>query len=188
MKSLKVLAVAVIALGALAIGSWASPDAKEVKGTLNAVDVSNLTVTISGQDYAVRSTVVVIVEHQGRIPFEELPGYIGQRAELKLDSDGAAYKIKIENEERSNSRDRKRKEIKGTLQGIDATNFTVTVNGQSYSVLPSVIVKVEHQGIIAFEQLASYVGQRVELKLNADGSVYKIEVKNESKSDDEDDD
>lgn len=193
MKSLKILAAAVIALGVLTLGGgWvsasASPDFDEVKGTLNAVDVPNLTVTVNGQDYAVRPTVMVIVEHRGRIPFEQLPDYIGRRVELKLAADGSAYKIEVKSPSEDDEDDHNRREIKGTLQGVNTENRTVTVGGKTYSVLSNAIIKVEEQGIISFEQLASYIGKRVELKLNADGFVYKIEVKNPSEDDDEDDD
>jgi ribosome maturation factor RimP len=191
MKSLKILVAAVIALGVLTLGgSWvsASPDFNEIKGTLNAVDVPNLTVTVNGQDYAVRPTVMVIVEHQGRIPFEQLPDYIGRRVELKLGADGSAYKIEVKGQSEDDEDDHNRREIKGTLQGVSTENWTVTVNGKTYSVLSNAIIKVEDQGRIPFEKLSSYLGKRVELKLNTDGFVYKIEVKNSDEDDEEEDD
>ena len=195
MKSLKILAAAVIALGVLTLGGgWvnasasASPDFDEVKGTLNAVDVPNLMVTVNGQDYAVRPTVLVIVEHQGRIPFEELSSYIGRRVELKLAADGSAYRIEVKSPDEDDEEDHNRREIKGTLQGVNPEDRTVTVNGKAYSVLSNAIIKVEDRGRIPFEELSSYIGKRVELKLNADGFAYKIEVKNPDEDDEEDDD
>lgn len=174
MKVAKLLMVAGLVVAALAVTSWASSN--EVKGTLNAVDVAGLTVTVNGQLYSVSANVVVKVEKQGYIPFSQLPNYIGRQVELKL-SNGVVYKIEVKNGSGGGG---KAGQLKGTLQAVDTANRTITVNTQTFSVSANVVIEVKkgkQKSYISFEQLPSYIGKFVKIKYDAPKTVYKIEIK-----------
>lgn len=173
MKLIKLFAVVGLVVSVLAVTSWASGN--EVKGTLNAVDIAGMTVTVNNQVYSVGANVVVKVEKQGYIPFSQLPTYVGQRVELKLDYQGLVYKIEVKNAGGGGGSTK----VKGVLNAVDVAGLAVTVNGQLYSVSANVAVKVEKQGYIPFSQLPTYIGRQVELKLS-NGVVYEIEVKKNS--------
>jgi hypothetical protein len=68
-------------------------------------------------------------------------------------------------------------EIEGTLNGINLDTRTITVNNQDYSLAAEVDVEINDQHIL-INQLANFVGKKVELKLNASNLVFKVEVKN----------
>ncbi len=170
MKLVKLFAVAGLVVAALAVTSWASGN--EVKGTLNAVDVAGMTVTVNNQVYSVSANVLVKVKNQGYIPFSQLPSYVGQWVELKLTAQGLVYKIEVKSGSGGGST-----KVYGTLNAVDVAGLTVTVNNQLYSVSANVVVKVKNQGYIPFSQLPNHVGRQVELKLS-NGVVYEIEVKN----------
>ncbi len=171
MKLMKLIAVVGLMVAALAAVSWASGN--EVKGTLNAVDVAGMTVTVNNQVYSVSANVTVKVKNQGYIPFSQLPSYVGQWVELKLTAQGLVYKIEVKNGTGGGGSTK----VYGTLNAVDVAGLTVTVNNQLYSVSANVVVKVEKQGYIPFSQLPNYIGRQVELKLS-NGVVYQIEVKN----------
>ncbi|MFN4218442.1 MAG: hypothetical protein ACK4HB_04070 [Candidatus Bipolaricaulia bacterium] len=173
MRVAKFLMIVGLMVAALAVPSWASGN--EVKGTLNAVDVAAMTVTVNNQVYSVSANVVVKVKNQGYIPFSQLPTYVGQWVELKLDSQGLVYKIEV----KSSAGGGGSTKVKGTLNAVDVAGLTVTVNGQLYAVSANVVVKVEKQGYIPFSQLPNYIGRQVELKLS-NSVVYEIEVKSSS--------
>ncbi len=67
-------------------------------------------------------------------------------------------------------------EIEGTLDGINLDTRKVTVNNQEYSLATEVDVEANDQHIL-INQLTSFIGKKVELKLNASNLVFKIEVK-----------
>lgn len=175
MKLGKLFVVVGMMLVALAATTWASGN--EVRGTLNAVDVAGLTVTVNNQVYSVSANVVVKVKHQGYIPFSQLPNYVGQWVELKLTSQGLVYKIEVKS---SAGKPGKGGELKGTLQAVDVANRTITVNNQTFKVSANVVIKVKQgkqKSYISFEQLPGYIGKLVEVKYDANQTVYKIEVK-----------
>ncbi len=174
MKLMKLFAGVGLMVAALAMTSWASGN--EVKGTLNAADVAGLTVTVNNQPYSVSANVVVKVKKQGYIPFNQLPNYIGRQVKLKL-SNGVVYQIEVKNNVGGGGKAGK---LKGTLQTVDVANRTLTVNNQTFTVSANVVIKVKQgkqKSYISFEQLPSYVGELVELKYDANQTVYKIEVK-----------
>lgn len=175
MKLMRLSVVVGLMVAALAVTSWASGN--EVKGTLNAVDVAGLTVTVNNQVYSVNANVVVKVKNQGYIPFSQLPNYVGQWVELKLTAQGLVYKIEVKS---SAGKPGKGGELKGTLQAVDVANRTITVNNQSFPVSANVVIEVKQgkqKSYISFEQLPSYIGKLVEIKYDVNQVVYKIEVK-----------
>jgi hypothetical protein len=175
MKLVKLLTVAGLMVTALAMTSWASGN--EVKGTLNAVDVAGLTVTVNNQVYSVSANVAVKVKDQGYIPFSQLPNYVGQWAELKLTAQGLVYKIEVK---AGSGGGGKAGKLTGTLQAVDTATRTITVNTQTFTVSPSVVIEVKQgkqKSYISFEQLPSYIGKLVEIKYDTSQVVYKIEVK-----------
>ncbi len=173
MKLIKLLTVVGLMVAALAMTSWASGN--EVKGTLNAVDVAGMTVTVNNQVYSVSDNVVVKVKNQGYIPFSQLPNYVGQWVELKLTAQGVVYKIEVKS-----SAPGKGGKLKGALQAVNVANRTITVNGQTLSVSTNVVIEVKQgkqKSYIPFEQLPNYIGKLVEAKYDGNQVVYKIEVK-----------
>ncbi len=175
MKLAKLLAVAGLMVTALAVTSLASGN--EVKGTLNAVDVAGMTVTMNNQVYPVSANVVVKVKHQGYIPFSQLPNYVGRWVELKLTAQGLVYKIEVKNSSGGGGQPGK---LKGTLQAVDVANRTITVSNQTFTVSANVVIEVKQgkkKSYISFEQLPGYVGKFVEIKYNTNQEVYKIGVK-----------
>lgn len=175
MKLVKVFTVVALMVAALAVSSWASGN--EVKGTLNAVDVAGLTVTVNNQVYSVSANVVVKVEKQGYMPFSQLPNYVGQQVELKLNN-GVVYKIEVKPGAGKPSKGGK---LYGTLQAVDTANGTITVNGQTLSVSATVVIEVKQgkkqKSYIPFSELPTYIGKFVEAKYDVNQIVYKIEVK-----------
>lgn len=175
MKLMKLFAVVGLMVSALAAVSWASGN--EVKGTLNAVDVAGMTVTVNNQLYSVSANVVVKVKNQGYIPFSQLPNYVGQWVELKLTAQGLVYKIEVKSNAGKPGQGGK---LKGALQAVDVANRTITVNSQTFSVSANVVIEVKQgkqKSYIPFEQLPGYVGKLVEIKYDTSQVVYKIEVK-----------
>lgn len=175
MKVAKLLMIVGLMVAALAVPSWASGN--EVKGTLNAVDVAAMTVTVNNQLYSVSANVVVKVKNQGYIPFSQLPAYMGQWVELKLNSQGLVYKIEVKNSSGGGGKSGK---LKGALQAVDIANRTITVNNQTFNVSTNVVIEVKQgkkKSYISFEQLPGYIGKFVEIKYDANQVVYKIEVK-----------
>ncbi len=174
MKLMKLFAGVGLMVAVLAVTSWASGN--EVKGTLNAVDIAGMTVTVNNQVYSVSANVVVKVKNLGYIPFSQLPTYVGQWVELKLNAQGLVYKIEVKN----NSGGGKAGKLKGALQAVDVANRTLTVNNQTFTVSANVVIEVKQgkqKSYISFEQLPSYIGKLVEIKYDANQTVYKIEVK-----------
>jgi hypothetical protein len=175
MKFAKVFTIVGLMVAALAMTSWASSN--EVKGTLNAVDVAGMTVTVNNQVYSVSANVTVKVKDQGYIPFSQLPNYVGQWVELKLTAQGLVYKIEVKG---SAGKPGKGGQLKGALQAVDVANRTITVNGQTLSVSANVVIEVKQgkqKSYIPFEQLPNYLGKLVEAKYDVNQVVYKIEVK-----------
>lgn len=175
MKVVKLLTIIGLMVAALAVPSWASGN--EVKGTLNAVDVAGMTVTVNNQLYSVSANVAVKVEKQGYIPFSQLPNYIGRQVELKINPQGLVYKIEVKNNSGGGGKAGK---LKGTLQAVDIANRTIAVNNQTFNVSANVVIEVKQgkqKSYISFEQLPSYIGKFVEIKYDANQVVYKIEVK-----------
>lgn len=175
MKLMKLFAVVGLMVAALAAVSWASGN--EVKGTLNAVDVAGMTVTVNNQVYSVSANVVVKVKDQGYIPFSQLPNYVGQWVELKLTAQGLVYKIEVKS---STGKPGQAGKLKGALQAVDVANRTITVNNQTFNVSANVVIEVKQgkqKSYIPFEQLPGYVGKLVEIKYDTSQVVYKIEVK-----------
>jgi aspartate/tyrosine/aromatic aminotransferase len=144
MKFAKVFTIVGLMVAALAMTSWASGN--EVKGTLNAVDVAGMTVTVNNQVYSVSANVTVKVKNQGYIPFSQLPNYVGQWVELKLTAQGLVYKIEVKTS--SSPGGGGSTKVQGLLNAVDVAGLTVTVNNQVYPVSANVVVKVEKQGYI----------------------------------------
>ncbi len=137
----------------------------ETRGRLDAVDVAGWTITVDGRIYSVTSSVEVKIEDQGHISFAQLADYIGRIVELKLSSSTTVYQIEVQ------------WEATGRLDAVDVSGLKITVDGRVYSVRNNVEVEVEEEGRISFDQLPNYLGRSVEIKFDANKTIYKIEVK-----------
>lgn len=87
-----------------------------------------------------------------------------------LFSPSAAYASKDEDGEREED------EIKGTIEAVDTTNATVTVNGKTYTLAQDAEIEREEDGKITVSELGKYVGAKAELKLNKNKLVHELEI------------
>ena len=159
-----------------------------VKGTLEAVDVSNRTVTVDGQKFSASPQVLIQITiddggigvFRNRTPFEQLTPFIGSLVELTLSDPQTVSVIDIQSlpgEEKPHIT-----EIKGTLNEVNVTAQTITVDGQPYSVSPAVQINLERALQDRLEsaglaQLSQFIGKTITLQLDSSKSVVMIEIK-----------
>ena len=156
-------------------------DLRSLKGTLEAVDLNAMVVTVAGQIVPLRADAFVKVDQPGPDRFEalaNLSAYIGMAVEVKLDGQGAAVRVEIESDSDDDFRGACTTAT-GTLEAVNLGTMTIAVAGQTYALTANTYVQLQNAGPDRYEPLESlgnYVGRQVELRVNNQGQVCRIEI------------
>lgn len=154
----------------------------EFEGTLAAVDLEAMTLTVAGRTLPLRVDAFVKVDQPGPDRFEQLAAlanYLGETVEVKLDGRGAVVRVEIDGADEDDDSRGACTFAEGTLEAVDLGAMTVTVSGAVYPLTPNTYVRLDGAGPDRYEALStlgSYVGRTVELRLDADGQVCRIEI------------
>lgn len=160
----------------------ADEDLRSLKGALEAVDLDAMVVTVAGQTVPLRADAFVKVDQPGPDRFETLaalPAYVGIWVEVKLDAQGNAVRVEIS----SNADDDFRGActiVTGVLDEVNLGTMTITVSGQPYALTANTYVRLQSAGPERYEtleRLPAYVGRSVELRINDQAQVCRIEIR-----------
>ena len=168
-----------------------SGDYREAKGTIEAIDYANLTLTVSGMSFfADANTVIKLDDPDVYITFADLKegDYVEVYYNPNVTNDtGAYYAVKIEKKNSSGDDSYSGyREAKGTIEAIDYVNLTLNVAGISFFADANTVIKQDDPDVyITFADLKE--GDYVEIyydpnTTNDAGAYYavKIEKKNSS--------
>lgn len=155
----------------------------EVEGTLSAIDVAGLKITITNK--AGVATVAVVnaatkIERNGKkATIDSL--VVGERAEAKLDATGIALKLEVKSASAAPPAGgaTKPKEVEGTLSAVDLIAKTATIKTKAGTEVVVTVLdttKIERNDKKAtLDQLI--VGEKAEAKFDAAGNASKLETK-----------
>lgn len=68
----------------------------EIKGSIEVVDVDNLTIIVDGETYKVKPEAKIEKEDDQKITLSELSTHLGSRVEIKMDKENTVYEIELE--------------------------------------------------------------------------------------------
>lgn len=98
--------------------------------------------------------------------------------EVKLDGQGAAVRVEVVSNAEGDFRGACTTAT-GTLEAVNLGTMTIAVSGQTYALTANTYVHLQNAGPDRYESLQSlgnYVGQLVELRVNNQGQVCRIEI------------
>lgn len=63
-------------------------------------------------------------------------------------------------------------EVNGPIEAVDADNSKIRINGRTYKIRQDAVIEMR----LSLSKLSSYVGTQVELELDKENAVYRIEL------------
>lgn len=162
-----------------------SGDYREAKGTIEAIDYANLTLTVSGMSFfADANTVIKLDDPDVYITFADLKegDYVEVYYNPNVTNDtGAYYAVKIEKKNSSGDDSYSGyREAKGTIEAIDYVNLTLNVAGISFFADANTVIKQDDPDVyITFADLKE--GDYVEIyydpnTTNDAGAYYAVKI------------